>query len=266
MVVSDNSKGGRTPPLPAVDERLIMPETRYEVIDGEVVYVSPAEPPHAILHAKLSALLEAHAATGFGTASDMLTRTSEKGDMAPDGSVFPLAPDPETGGRQIEQLAFEVVSTESLAHAGRKAAALTARGVRRVFALDVERRRALEWSTATGAWQMLHPDGVVDDPALVVPLPVAALVGVGAEYAVANALLAKRNPILSQAIDEGEARGEARGRGDGVARALLQLLEARFGTLDAPARARVASADEPQCLAWIARAATATTLAAVWER
>ena len=80
-----------------VDERLVMPETRFEIIDGEVIYVSPADPPHATRHSKLSALLEAYAAPGYEAASDMLTRTSEKGDMAPDGSVYPLAPDPNTG-------------------------------------------------------------------------------------------------------------------------------------------------------------------------
>jgi len=94
----------------------------------------------------------------------MLTRTSETTDLAPDVSVFPRARDPVTGGRQIEQLAFEVVSTESLGHAGRKAAKLLARGVRRVFAIDVERTRALEWSASLGTWSMLDPSGVRCSP------------------------------------------------------------------------------------------------------
>lgn len=55
-----------------------MPETRYGVIDGRVVYVSPADPPHASRHSKLSALLEASVAPGFEAASDMLTRTSDR--------------------------------------------------------------------------------------------------------------------------------------------------------------------------------------------
>jgi hypothetical protein len=38
------------------------------------------------------------------------------------------------------------VSTETLAHAGRKAAELVGRGARRVFAIDVERQRALDWA------------------------------------------------------------------------------------------------------------------------
>jgi hypothetical protein len=50
-----------------------------------------------------------------------------------------------------EHLVFEVVSTESIGHAARKAAKLSARGVRRVFAIDVERSRALEWSAELGS-------------------------------------------------------------------------------------------------------------------
>ena len=39
-------------------------------------------------------------------------------DIAPDVSVYPAGPDPTTGGRQLEQLAFEIVSTQSLRNAG----------------------------------------------------------------------------------------------------------------------------------------------------
>lgn len=107
---------------------------------ASVVYVSPADPPHSRRHAKLSALLETHAFPEFVVGCDQLARTSKVDDVAPDVSVYPDAPDPRTGGRQLEQLAFEVVSTESLGHAGRKAAKLAARGVRRVFALHITKR------------------------------------------------------------------------------------------------------------------------------
>src|SRR4051812_26051938 len=137
------ARDSRRAALPDVDERLVMPETRYEIIDGKVTYVPPADEAHGTRHSKISAILEAYAADGYDVASDMLTRTSTKGDMAPDASVFPVARDPETGGRQLDELVFEVVSTERLSHAGKKARSLAARGVRRVFAIDVERRRAL---------------------------------------------------------------------------------------------------------------------------
>ena len=183
-----------------VDERLVMPETRFGVIDGEVVYVSPADPPHATRHSKLSALLEAFVVAGYEVASDMLTRPSEKGDMAPDGSVYPAAPEPKTGGRQLEQLAFEIVSTEALGHAAKKAAAFTSRGVRRVFAIDVERRRALEWSRPTGAWQILSREAIIEDPVFALLLPGHDLVSAAKADDAARAQLAKQNPIFMDAL------------------------------------------------------------------
>ncbi len=69
---------------------------------------------------------------GEDVASDMLTRLTATDDMAPDVNVLPVSRDANTGGRQIEPLAFEVVSTERLAESGCKADKLVARGVQRV--------------------------------------------------------------------------------------------------------------------------------------
>ena len=228
-----------------MDERLVMPETRFEVIDGEVVYVSPADQPHGSRHSKLSALLEAYAAEGYDAASDMLTRTSEKGDLAPDGSIYAARPDPETGGRQLEELAFEIVSSESLGAAGKKAAALVARGVRRVFAIDVARRRALEWSQKTQAWQILPARGKLDDAALALPLPVHDLVvAAKSDDAVARALLAKQNPVLVEAL----AKARVHARCEGKAEAILLILSARGMELRPDARHTIQRTRDPATL------------------
>jgi hypothetical protein len=90
-----------------------------------------------------------------------------------------------------------VVSTQSLAKAGGKAAKLAGRGVRRVFAIDVERPRALEWSAVLGTWSLLDSGDVITDPALEVALPIEALIrDAKADDAVQRALDAKRNPVL----------------------------------------------------------------------
>ena len=199
------------PALPDIDDRLAPPETCYEVHDGELVCVPPADPPHATRHSKISALVEAHAGLEFEVASDMLTRLTDVDDKAPDVSVFPLAPDPQTGRRQIEQLAFEVVSTESIGRAGIKAGQLVARGVRRVFAVDVERSRALEWSAALGAWSVLDPDGHIEDPALGAPLPIGDLVHAAkADDSMARALIAKRNPVIEAVRAQDRAKKAGR--------------------------------------------------------
>jgi hypothetical protein len=251
------------PALPAVDDRLVAPDTRYEILEGRLVHVAPADPPHGTRHSKVSALLEAHAGLEFTVASDMLTRTSEHSDVAPDVSVFRSGPDPRTGGRQLEQLAFEVVSTQSLANAGGKAAQLVARGVRRVFAIDVERSRALEWSAALGTWSVLDPAGQIDDPALDAPLPIEALVSTArADDVVARALLLKRNPVLVQKLAEGRAQGKVEGKVEGKAEALIMVLTARGLVIDEVTRTRLlGERDVDRLDRWIARATTCQTLA-----
>lgn len=257
---SDESCVG--PALPAVDDRLVAPETRYEIVEGRLVPVSPADPPHGVRHSKVSALLEAHTGLDCSVASDMLTRTSERSDFAPDVSVFPVAPDPQTGGRQLEQLAFEVVSTQSLADAGHKAEQLVRRGVRRVFAIDVERGRALEWSRALGTWSVLDPGGEIEDPMLDVALPIEALVTTArADDTVARALFLKGNPFLVDRMAEGRAEGKTEGRAEGKAESLMVVLAARGFVIDEVTQARLLGERDMQRLdRWIARAMTCETI------
>ena len=271
MARAEEAKRGQAGPPPAVDERLIAPETRYELVDGELVYVSPAGEKHGSLHSKVSALLEAYAAEAYDVASDMLTRTSETSDMAPDASVFPTARDPETGGRQLEELAFEVIATDHLSRAGRKAASLSGRGVRRVFGIGFDKRKAFEWDDSRGAWRELPDDYEIVDETLVLPLPVAPLVGaVAADDAMATALLAKKTPALATAVAEGEAKGraegEAKGRADGLAEgeararaeAILTVLAERGLAVSAAHAERVrACRDGARLAAWLVRAVTA---------
>jgi Uma2 family endonuclease len=229
VAMSGAAKDSNPPP---VDERLVAPESRFEIWDGRVEYVAPADEPHATRHSKISALLEAHAGEGYEVASDMLTRTSEFDDVAPDASVFPSERDTKTGQRQLEELAFEVASTEALSHAGRKAQKLAKRGVRRIFAVDVTRQRAVEWSEATASWRILDQDSVIEDRAFAAPLPVRALVSAAkADDAMAGALLAKRNPVLIAALDDerskGKLEGKLEGKAEGKLEALFSVLAAR---------------------------------------
>lgn len=255
--------------LPAPDERLVMPECGYEIVAGEVVAVSPAHEPHGRQHSKLSALLEAYCVAGYVAASDMLTRTAPREDFAPDGSIYPLARDPKTGGRQLEELAFEVVVTETLAHAGRKAAGLIERGVRRVFAIDVERGRGLEWSTELDGWEILAADATIEDRVLVAALAIADLVSAGsADDAVARALLAKRNEVVQTAVEvgreEGRAEGRRKGRAEGRAESIVEVLVSRGLMLRVDERELILATDDEDVLRrWLAGAATCTSVGAL---
>lgn len=249
--------------LPPIDARLIAPGSGYELYDGELVHVPPADPPHATRHSKLSALMESHASADFEVASDLLTRTSETSDVAPDVSVYPHARDPITGGRQLEQLAFEIVSTERMSRASRKAGMLADRGVRRLFAIDVEHERALEWSQAIRDWEELDPTGQIEDPALAVPLPIAEmLTSASADGAMARALIAKGNPEIEtvRANDRQEGRNEGLVRGK--AGSLLLLLADRGVVISPIDRKRIlAETDIERLDRWIVCAARCTSIA-----
>src|SRR5262249_53549743 len=133
-----------------------------------------------------------------------------------------------------------VVSTETLSHAAKKARALTARGVRRVFAVDVEHKKVLAWSQADDAWEELPADGAIVDRTLAAPLPHAALAeAMRSDDAVAHALLAKKNPVLEGALEarwtdgkqegkiEGRIEGEIAGRLKGKIAGVLSVLAGR---------------------------------------
>jgi hypothetical protein len=173
-------------------------------------------------------------------------------------SVFPSARDEETGGRRLEELAFEVVSTERLNKAGAKAQKLSDRGVRRVFAIDVARKRAFEWSSELGSWELLSPAASIEDPTLVAPLPVSALVDAAkADDAVASALLAKDNPVLAAALAKTRAEGKVAGKIE----ALLAILEARSLVLSDAQREHIAATrDAARLDAWLARAVACSSV------
>jgi len=249
--------------LPYVDDHLVEPGTPFEMWDGELVYVPPCDAPHGARQAKLAGLIEAHLAAEFSVACELLTRTSKIDDIAPDISVYPTAPDPVTGRRQLQQIAFEVASTQTLADAGRKARKLAGRGVRRVFAIELRRARVLEWSTDLDDWAQLAAVGDIVDPVLSVPLPIAPLLTAAhTDDVVARALIAKENPEVMQYRAEGEARGRAEGEAKGRAESLLSVLAARGIVVDPASRLRILGEhDRAQLERWLARVANCRTVA-----
>jgi hypothetical protein len=249
--------------LPDIDDRLVEPGTPYEMCDGELVYVAPCDEPHGERQIQLGALLAAHIGPEYKVASEMLTRTSKVDDIAPDVSVYPAARNPKTGRRQLEELAFEVVSTQTLAHAGRKAAKLAGRGVRRVFAIDVERSRALEWSATLSSWRVLDAAEHIIAPALAVPLPIDMLIrSAKTDDAVARALVAKHNPVIEAIRVEERAEGRVEGRAEGLANAVITLLASRGVPLAPDERERILGERDRALLErWLVQSVSCATAA-----
>jgi hypothetical protein len=216
--------------------------------------VPPAGPLHAKCHIDVGTLLRIHVHPEFTVGSEKLIRTDETSDIAPDVTVYPRDPDPQTGGRQIEQLAFEVLVSETLGHAAGKAAKLVRRGVRRVFAIEVKRERVFEWSRERDDWQLLDPDSRIEDQVLAAPLPVNTLLeSAKVDDAVQLALIIKRNRVFEAAMEQREAQGQAK--------MLITILTLRGLSVDGDARARIlGERDLEQLDRWAARALSCITI------
>jgi Uma2 family endonuclease len=286
--------------LPDIDDHIVSPGSRYEVHDGELVYVPPADPPHALTQAALLVLLTANVRPGLLVACELLTRTSATNDFASDASVYPAARNPKTGGRQLDHLSFEVVSTQSMSRAAHKASQLRARGVRRVIGIDIEHECVQEWSVEAAEWVPLSGPSI-EDPLLAGPISIALLleaaksdedteraisVSERLDDAIAMGLLAKKTPRMesmkaaaaAEGVEVGRREGVEAGRREGVEvgrreghalgailgriDALLLLLSAHGIALEPADRARIADErDRARIERWLMRASSVRRVA-----
>jgi hypothetical protein len=245
-------------PFPRVDDHLVEPEvTRDEIIGGHRVVAFPANPPHATQQTRLDYVLQAHVASGYQAATDLLTRHDEESDFASDTCLFKDGIDPATGARYLEEIVFEVVSEQNEGLVTEKARRMHRRGVRRIFAVWVKRQRICEWSPESESWHLLEADARIEDPSLVTPLTMAALLDAAkADYAVVEALAAKDSP----AIRERDAAAKAEGKAEGRAESILKILEARgLPVSEAQRREVLGCRDLGQLDRWLLRAALASS-------
>jgi putative restriction endonuclease len=243
-------------PFPPLDEHLVEPEvTRDEIIGGRRVVAMPALEPHADQQSDLDYALRAHVAPGYRTAADLLTRHDVDSDFASDACVYRKGVDPETGKRYLEEIAFEIVSEQNQRDVTEKAVHMHRRGVRRIFAIMVKgERRVCEWSPESQSWRPLEADAQIEDPSLVKPLAVAALLDAAvADNEVVEALAAKDNPALRRREDAAEVRGEAK--------ALLKILDARGIAISETQRQEILRCrDLDQLDRWLVRAVQASSI------
>lgn len=245
--------------FPRVDDHLVQPEvTREEVIGGQKVVASPAQRPHALQNSRLDYVLQAHVAPGYEAATDLLTRHDRDSDFATDACIYKEGIDPETGARCLEELAFEIISEQNQNLAMQKAVRMQRRGVRRIFSIWVKgSNRVCEWSPESQGWSLLDRESSIQDSCFVRPLSVGALLdAAAADNAVAEALLAKGNPILQ----EKAAAARAEGRAEGIARSVLSLLEVRSIAVTPSQREEILGCSDPDRLdRWLRRAAFAAS-------
>jgi Uma2 family endonuclease len=199
------------PRVHGLDERAVTPDTREELIRGELVIAAPANPEHGDPHLQIDAIIATNVRPGYVGSSDMLTRTGTHSDFATDTSVRRAGIDPNTGERYLEELAFEVVNTQSLSRLTIKAEEMTARGIRRIFAVMPNQNAVLEWDRT--AWRSLSLNSEIVDVCLITSVSVRALLD-AAEFgsAAVKGLLARNEPALMREFKLSEQRGEQRGK------------------------------------------------------
>ncbi len=187
--------------MPGLDEHLVKPEvTRDEIVRGERMVAMPSLPEHGDRHFGIDYVLGAHVKADYVGSTDLLTRFSVESNFATDTCIRRNGVNAETGERYLEEVAFEVVNTQSAKALRIRAEDLTARGVRRVFAIVVKKGEVAEWSSEKGRFVALAKDAEIVDPTLATPLPVRALLDAAeADNGVARALLSKNNPVLAAA-------------------------------------------------------------------
>jgi len=140
------------------------------------------------------------------------------------------------------------------------------RGVRRIFAIFVKgNKRVCEWVPETQSWRALDADARIEDPCLVTPLSVTALLdAAAAANSVVRALDAKDNPEILQLKATAKSEGEALGEARGMAEAILKVLQKRGILVSEAQRQEIVGCHDLNRLdEWLDRAVTAASIAEV---
>jgi hypothetical protein len=263
---------------PHVSDYAVEPESGQELFDGEVREALPAGPKHGSQHHRIECVIGAYLAPGYDAAIDLLTRQAVPHNFASDTSIRKLGTDPATGDRYLEELAFEIKSTQSTENLEKRARIMAARGVRRIFSIPVRGDEAgseiiagpvAEWMAAEERWRTYRDDEVIADPCLFEPLAVRALLdAVEAEAAVVTAYVHKQHPVVVEYGNERYRAGEEKGRREGVKEgeergvreSIRLIMHTRGLAMDAATHARIDACSDLAILQrWLARAVLVTS-------
>jgi hypothetical protein len=262
-------------PFPGVDDHIVRPETREEMVRGELIYAAPAHPEHADCHATLDRVTGTHVAPGYIVSSDLLTRFGPKSNFATDVCVRKEGIDPETGNRHLEELAFEIVNEQSLRHITIRAEDIIGRGVRRLIVIFVKKGTVTEWSPAEHRFVPLPLDGALEDSTLAQPIPIRAMLdAAAARQAVAAAVWAQDDPwilerkqeLSQQGLEQGLEQGRQQGLEQGQHVSLLLMLEGRGLHPNDEQRATIESCTDAERLQrWLRAAGRVASLTELLE-
>jgi hypothetical protein len=113
--------------FPRVDDHLVRPETREELVRSRLMLKPPATAPHAARHAMVNYVTRGAIAPGYIGAAGLLTRVGPDSDFGTDTCLRREGIDPTTGTRYLEELVLEIVHDEPLDDVTERAELLEAR-------------------------------------------------------------------------------------------------------------------------------------------
>jgi hypothetical protein len=230
--------------FPRVDDQLVRPETREELVRGRMVLAVPAKEQHGDRHHTVDYLTGGCIAPGYVGSVDLLTRVGSKSDFATDTCIRREGIDPATGSRYLEELVFEIVNEQSMSDITERAEDLSTRGVRRIIAIFVKKNEVGEWSPERNDWLVLDPKSALEDRTLAQPIPIRALLDrAEADNAVVRALRAKKNPEILAVREEGVREGREEGRTVTTKTAIEAVCEVLEIPLDPERRALLLTLD-----------------------
>ncbi len=257
----------------APDDRLARPEYGEfgeEVIDGVRMECLASDAEHADPQLRLGIVVGVCLRKGYVASTELLTRIEEETDFATDVCVRQEGVDPETGGRYLEELSFEVANTQTRENLEEiRVPKLQRCGVRRISAVLVPEDEVLEWSVAESGWRGWARGEKIRDPVFIQPLEVEAILDAAeVDQLVSKAQLTKKEPHLMGVIKEREARGRADGLAEGEAKgyaeAILLAFESHSITLDAENRQEILECQDTALLRrLLTRALVATSASEV---
>ncbi len=201
--------------MPGVGDRLAIPESGEEYVDGVRYEVMGAEPEHADPQCQLAYVVRACVAQGYVASAELLTRSDQGSDFTTDVCVRRAGTDPQTQQRYLEELSFEVANSQTLGQLDRRAKKLVARGVRRVFGLLVQEEKVYEW-TRSGIRKGRSLQGRIRDRAFHTPLRIRAILDAAeAKRLVFEALVNEDDPNLGSYVKKRELKSRAEGHKEG---------------------------------------------------
>lgn len=144
-----------------IEAGIISEDENFELIDGEIITMSPKGNQHEVIKSALNRLLARHASDDLRLGVETSVYLAESTFLEPDLCLYPIALLPEDVKGSDILLAIEVGATSLRYDRGLKASVYARHSVRELWVIDAKRR--VTWihtqPQPDGSWGLLEQKG-----------------------------------------------------------------------------------------------------------